>query len=187
ALATRAYRRPLTEDDVKTLLGFYRDGRAGSFYDGIQRGVERTLAAPSFLFRIEREPSGLAPGATYQLSDLELASRLSFFLWGSIPDNELREAAVRGKLHDQDILEQQVRRMLRDRRSQSVVDNFANRWLEVNKLTGMVPDTELYSEFDENLREAMADETRTFVATQMREGRSIPELSTANYTFLTDR
>src|SRR5205085_10450035 len=126
--------------DVRTLIGFYRDGRSsGSFDDGIQRGIERILAAPSFLFRIESKPAGLPVGAAYRLGDLELASRLSFFLWGSIPDDELLETAIQRKLRDPGVLHRQVRRMLRDPRSKSLVENFATRWLELNKISGMVP------------------------------------------------
>jgi len=159
----------------------------GSFDAGIQRGIERILAAPSFLFRIEREPAGLAAGSAYRLGDLDLASRLSFFLWSSIPDDELREAAVRGTLSDPAALERQVQRMLRDPRSNALVDDFASRWLELNKIAGVVPDTELYPEFDENLRDAMEQETKLFVGSQMHDNRSVVELLTANYSFLNER
>ena len=187
-LARRAYRRPVNDDDVQTLLGFYREGRAGGSFDsGIQRAIERILAAPSFLFRVEREPGGLAAGSAYRLDDVDLASRLSFFLWGSIPDEDLLDTATRGQLKDPKILEQQVRRMLRDPRSKRQVDTFAARWLELNKISGLVPDTELYSEFDENLREAMAQETRTFIENQLREDRGVMEMLTANYSFLNER
>jgi hypothetical protein len=187
-LATRAYRRPLTAEDLGTLLSFYRAGRAGHSFDaGIQQGIERILAAPSFLFRIESEAPNLAAGAAYRLSDLDLASRLSFFLWSSVPDEELLQAAIHGKLKDPAALEQQVRRMLRDPRSRALVDNFANRWLELSKLPGIVPDTELFQEFDENLRDAMAQETQLFIASQLREDRSVSELLTADYTFVNER
>jgi hypothetical protein len=187
-LATRAYRQPLTENDVETLLGFYKEGRTGqTFSSGIQWGIERILASPSFLFRIEREPTNLGPGMVYRLSDLDLASRLSFFLWSSVPDEELLDLAVHGKLREAAVREQQVRRMLRDPRADALVNNFANRWLELNKLAGVVPDTKLYPEFDENLREAMGEETRLFVRSQMREDRNVIDLLTANYTFLNDR
>ena len=187
-LATRAYRRPLTDADMQALLGFYRSGQAeGGFNAGVQRGIERMLAAPSFLFRVEREPAGAAAGSVYRLTDLDVASRLSFFLWSSIPDDELREAAVRGRLNDPVALEQQVRRMLRDPRSNALVDNFVTRWLELSKLPGIVPDTELYPEFDENLRDAMGQETRLFVADQLRNNRSVMELLTADYSFLNER
>jgi Protein of unknown function (DUF1592)/Protein of unknown function (DUF1588)/Protein of unknown function (DUF1585)/Protein of unknown function (DUF1587)/Protein of unknown function (DUF1595) len=188
SLATRAYRRPVTDEDVNTLLEFYRSGRAEKDFDtGIQRGLERILAAPAFLFRVEAVPPNAPPGVPYRLSDLDLASRLSFFLWSSIPDDELRNLAVRGQLKDPKVLEQQVRRMLRDQRSQALVDGFANRWLGINKLAGIVPDTDLYREFDEGLRDAMAKETQIFVASQLKEDRSVVELITANYSYLNER
>ncbi|HJZ78402.1 MAG TPA: DUF1592 domain-containing protein, partial [Vicinamibacterales bacterium] len=187
-VATRAYRRPVTDAETLTLLRFYKTGRAdGDFDTGIQHGIERILAAPAFLFRVEGEPVGLPAGAAYRLSDLEIASRLSFFLWSSIPDDELRDAAARGKLRDAAALEQQVTRMLRDPRSSALVDNFAGRWLELSKLPGVVPDTELYPEFDENLRDAMEQETKLFVASQLHENRSAIELFTADYSFLNER
>ena len=173
-LATRAYRRPVSSEDVDTLLGFYRAGRAEKDFDtGIQQGIERILAAPSFLFRVEgvRRTKCLAnrAGSAYRLSDLDLASRLSFFLWSSIPDDELLNLAIQGRLKDSGVLKQQVQRMLHDPRSQALVDGFANRWLGLSKLAGLTPDTDLYREFDENLRESMAEETRVFVASQLRE------------------
>jgi mono/diheme cytochrome c family protein len=188
ALAMRAYRRPVTVDDVNTLLGFYRSGRQEKDFDtGIQRGLERILAAPSFLFRVERVPANAPAGSAYRLSDLDLASRLSFFLWSSIPDDELLNHAVQGRLKDPKILKQQVQRMLRDNRSQALVDGFANRWLGLSKLPGLVPDTDLYREFDENLRDAMAKETYLFVASQLQQDRSVTELVTADYTFVNER
>jgi uncharacterized protein DUF1592/uncharacterized protein DUF1588/uncharacterized protein DUF1585/uncharacterized protein DUF1587/uncharacterized protein DUF1595/cytochrome c len=187
-LARRAYRRPVTEEDVQTLLGFYRTGQAeGGFDVGIERGLERILAGPSFLFRIEREPAHMAPGTVYRLSDLELASRLSFFLWSSIPDDELLDLAARGKLKDPSILQQQVRRLLGDPRSKALVDNFANQWLKLGKIAGVVPDADVHPEFDENLREAMQQETRLFIGSQLREDRSVMDLLTANYTFVNER
>ncbi len=174
---------------MQALLGFYKAARAedAGFDEGIQRGLERILAAPSFLFRVEREPAGLAAGSAYRLSDLDLASRLSFFLWSSIPDDELREAAVRGALTDPVALERHVQRMLRDPRSKAVTDSFVSRWLELSKLSGVVPDTELYSEFDENLRDAMEQETKLFVGNQVRDNRSVMELLTADYSCLNER
>ena len=187
-LATRAYRRPVTDDEMRTLLRFYADGRARADFDaGIQRGIERVLAAPSFLFRVEGVPAGTAPGAVYRVSDLDLASRLSFFLWSSVPDDELRDAAARGALRDPAALERQAARMLRDPRANALVDNFASRWLELSKLAGAVPDTELYPEFDENLRDAMQQETKLFIASQLHEDRSVVDLLTADYSFLNDR
>jgi mono/diheme cytochrome c family protein len=192
-LATRAYRRPVTESEIQILLDFYKSGRADgsanqpAFDAGIQRGIERVLAAPSFLFRVEREPAGTVAGSPYRLGDLDLASRLSFFLWSSIPDDELREAAVKGRLQDPAALEQQVQRMLRDPRSNALVDSFAGRWLELTRLAGVVPDTELYPEFDENLREAMEQETKLFVGSQLHSNRSVMELLTADYSYLNER
>jgi hypothetical protein len=177
-LATRAYRRPVTAEDLKTLLGFYQAGRDEKDFDeGIQKGIERILAAPSFLFRVESSP----------LSDLDLASRLSFFLWSSIPDDELRNLAVRGRLQDPKVLDQQVLRMLRDPRSRALVDGFANRWLGLSKIAGIVPDPDLYREFDENLRDSMAQETQLFVASQLREDRSVTALLTADYSYINER
>jgi len=180
----------VTDGEIQTLITFYKDGRTqadGSFEGGIQRGIERVLAAPSFVFRVEREPAGAAAGSIYRLNDLELASRLSFFLWSSIPDDELRDAAVRGALSDRATLERQVRRMLRDPKSSALVDSFAARWLELSKLSGVVPDTELYPEFDENLRDAMEQETKLFVGSQVRDNRSVVDLLTADYSFLNER
>ena len=128
-----------------------------------------------------------ATGTAYRLSDLDLASRLSFFLWSSIPDDELLNLAVRGSLQEPKVLEQQVRRMLHDPRSRALVDGFANRWLGLSKLAGIVPDPDLYREFDENLRDAMAQETQIFVASQLREDRSVMELLTADYTYVNER
>ncbi len=187
-LATRAYRRPVTGEDLKTLLSFYQAGRDEKDFDeGIQKGLERILAAPSFLFRVEGAPPNAVTGTAYPLSDLDLASRLSFFLWSSIPDDELRNLAVRGSLHEPKILEQQVRRMIHDPRSRALVDGFANRWLGLSKLAGIVPDPDLYREFDENLRDAMAQETQIFVASQLSEDRSVMELLTADYTYVNER
>jgi mono/diheme cytochrome c family protein len=187
-LAQRAYRRPLTNADVQTLLGSYREGRVGQSFDtGIRQGIERMLVSPSFLFRIEREPAKAAACSACPLRPLDLASRLSFFLWASIPDDELLNAALGGTLQDPAVLAQQVRRMLRDSRSQALVENFASRWLELNKLSGLVPDSAAYPEFDENLRDAMKQETQLFIASQLREDRSVLELLTADYTFLNER
>jgi cytochrome c551/c552 len=173
ALATRAYRRPLAPRDTRTLMDFFKEGRANATFDaGIQRGLERILASPSFLFRIEREPANAAPGSIYRLSDIDLASRISFFLWSSIPDDELLNAAIAGKLKQPAILEKQVRRMLADSRSNALVENFVDQWLQMGKLAGLVPDSEAYPEFDENLREAMHQETKEFVASQLREDRT---------------
>ena len=187
-LAKRAYRRPVTEQDVQALLDFYKEGRTAANFDaGIQRGLERVLAAPSFVFRIERKPADAKAGSIYRLNDLDLASRLSFFLWSSIPDDELLNAAIAGKLKVPAVLEQQVRRMLADPRSRALVDNFFDQWLQMSKLTGLVPDVDAFPDFDENLREAMHQETGEFVANQLREDRSVLVLLTANYSYLNER
>ncbi len=187
-LARRAYRRPVTDAEVATLLDFYRAGRAdGGFDMGIQRGLRRILSAPAFLFRVEHEPPQLAAGTPYRLNPIDLASRLSFFLWSSIPDDELMELAVRGTLGDPAVLERQVRRMLHDARSQALIDNFANQWLKLGRLPGIVPDVDEFPDFDENLREAVQQETRLFVASQLREDRSVVDLIGANYTFVNER
>ena len=188
SLATRAYRRPLTDEDLNTLLEFYRAGRAEKDFDtGIEQGLERILAAPSFLFRVEDVPAHATPGTAYRLSDLDVASRLSFFLWSSLPDEELLNLAIRGKLKDPQVLEQQEQRMLRDPRSRALVDGFATRWLGLSKLAGLVPDTDIYREFDEGLRDAMGQETRLFVLDQLHRDRSVVELVTANYSYLNER
>ena len=188
ALAGEAYRRPATPREVRTLLRFYREGRReGTFDDGVQFALERLLADPKFLFRIEREPAGLAPGNVYAVSDLELASRLSFFLWSSIPDAELLGAAARGALGTPAGLEQQVRRMLADDRSQALVDNFVGQWLTLRNLPSAAPDPNAFPDFDENLREAFERETRLFVESAFREDRSVVDLLRANYTFMNER
>jgi mono/diheme cytochrome c family protein len=188
ALGTRAYRRPLSEGDTQTLLEFYKAGRdEGGFTKGIQRGLERILASPSFLFRIEREPSNLAAGTAYRLSDLELASRISFFMWSSIPDEELLNLAIRGRLKDPAVLQQQVKRMLADQRSNALVENFANQWLKLGKIVAMKPDEYEFPEWDDNLRGAIQEETRRFIANQLHADRSVVDLLSADYTFVNDR
>ena len=187
-VATRAFRRPVTAAELDTVMRFYDEGRAASGFDaGIQRGLERVLAAPAFLFRVVREPAGVARGSVFQLSDLELASRLSFFLWSSVPDDALRLDATRGRLREPSVLRAHVRRMLADARSRALVDSFALQWLKVGKVAGVVPDVDAFPEFDENLRRAMLDETRHFVADQLAGDRPIPELVTADHSFLNDR
>jgi mono/diheme cytochrome c family protein len=187
-LATRAYRRPATDEDVQTLLEFYKQGRSGGGFDqGIQRGLERILASPAFLFRIEREPAHLAAGEPYRLSDLDLASRMSFFIWSSLPDDELLSLAERGKLKDPDVLEQQVKRMLAEPRSEALVENFATQWLKLGKIVAVKPDEYEYPEFDENLRTAIQEETRRFISSQLHEDRSVVDLLSADYTFVNDR
>ncbi len=187
-LARRAYRRPVTESDVETLLRFYRIGRReGTFEQGIQEALARLLVSPHFLFRIERDPANIQADAVYRISDLELASRLSFFLWSSIPDDELLEVAARGALSDPDILDVQVRRMLADRRATALVTNFGGQWLHIRNLKAVDPDARAFPEFDDNLRDAFQRETELFLESQMREDRPLEELLTANYTFVNER
>ena len=187
-LALRAYRRPVTDREVQTLLGFYRTGRRdGGFDAGVQFAVERILADPSFLFRVERDPANIAQDTVYRIGDLDLASRLSFFLWSSIPDAELLDVAVRGKLKDPAVLEQQVRRMLADGRSKALVDNFVGQWLLLRNIRSVRPEPDLFPDFDEELRASFQRETELFVGSQLREDRSIVELLSANYSFLNER
>ena len=188
ALARRAYRRPVDESDVATLLEFYEWGRAeGGFEKGIQFALERLLADPDFLYRVERDPVDAPRGAAYPISDVELASRLSFFLWSSIPDDELLAAAENGTLSDPPALEAQVRRMLADPRSQAMVDNFAGQWLYLRNMGGVYPDPNVFPEFDENLREAFTRETELFIGNQLRADASVLELLAADYTWVNQR
>ena len=187
-VARRAYRRPLTNGDLDPLLAFYEKGRgAGGFETGIQRGLESILVDPEFLFRIERDPAEVSASTAYRISDLELASRLSFFLWSSIPDDELLDVAARGQLREPAVLERQVRRMLADARAQALVDGFATQWLALRTLQSVVPTPELFPDFDDNLREAFQRETELFVGSQLREDRSVLDLLRANYTFVNER
>ena len=187
-LTRRAYRRPVTADDVEPLLPFYEAAHAAAGFEaGVRAGLERILIDPEFLFRIERDPEGAAPGGSYRLAGLELASRLSFFLWSSIPDDELLALGSSGALHEPGVLERQVRRMLADRRARALVDNFAGQWLAIRNVQGLVPDPNLFPGFDENLREAFRRETELFVESQLRADRSVVELLTADYTFLNER
>jgi mono/diheme cytochrome c family protein len=188
-LARLAYRRPVTSADVKVLLDFYRETRSdgGTFDTSIRAALERLLVDPDFLYRIESEPSGVAAGSSYRIPDLELASRLSFFLWSSIPDDALLQAAERGGLKDPKELERQVRRMLADRRASSLVTNFAAQWLYQRNLRIAAPDFYHFPDWDDNLRLAMARETELFLESQLRTDRPVDELLTANYTFLNDR
>ncbi|PYS50388.1 MAG: hypothetical protein DMG13_21170 [Acidobacteria bacterium] len=187
-LARRAYRRPVTDKDVRALLSVYEIGRNESGFEaGIRAALERILVGPEFLFRIESDPPNLAPDTAYRISDLELASRLSFFLWSSIPDDPLLNLAESGKLKDPAILSQQVRRMLDDPRSRSLVTNFVAQWLYLRNIHSKTPDPRLFPEFDENLREAFLKETELFVESTLREDQSVLRLLDANYTFLNER
>ena len=187
-LAQHAYREPINDSDLETLLGFYQEGRnKGTFENGIEMALRRVLASPQFVFRFERDPANFAPDANYHISDMELASRLSFFLWSSIPDDELLRLATQGKLKNPAVLEQQVRRMLADSRSQSLVDNFAGQWLYLRNLRGVAPDLESFPNFDDNLRQAFKKETELFFGSIMHEDHNVLDLLNANYTFINER
>ena len=187
-LARRAYRRPVSEAEVETLLGIYREGHAeGGFDIGIEWVIERVLVSPAFLFRTPTEPVDATPGAPYPLDDIELASRLSFFLWSSIPDDGLLTVAESGRLGEPAVLEQQVRRMLNDPRASSIISNFAGQWLWQRNLLVHQPDRELFGEFDDNLRQAFQTETRLFLESQLFADRPVLELLTADYTYVNDR
>ncbi|MBM63502.1 MAG: hypothetical protein CL484_11200 [Acidobacteria bacterium] len=188
SLARQAYRRPLDDQDVETLMGFYHSGREdGSFDSGIQLALERLLISPDFLFRVVRDPTDIAPATAYELSDVELASRLSFFLWSAGPDEELLGLAEEGRLHHPAVLEEQARRMLADPRSVELVRNFAGQWLYLRNLRSVVPDAITFPEFDENLREAFREETERFVASLLREDASVLDLLGAGYTYVNER
>ena len=187
-LARHAFRRPVTAQDTETLMSFYQQGRnQGNFDTGIERALQRVLADPEFVFRKESEPENIAPGQNYHISDLELASRLSFFLWSSIPDDELIDLAGQNKLHEPAVLEQQVRRMLADARADRLVINFTGQWLNLRALQTWAPTVSLFPDFDDNLRLAMRKETELFVSSVVHEDRSVIDLLDANYTFLNER
>ena len=188
ALGRRAYRRPLDDRDLATLLAFHEQGRAeGGFEAGIRKAIERLLVAPEFLFRIERDPPGAAPGTAYRLSDLELASRLSLFLWSDIPDEPLLAAAEAGRLGEPGELDRQVARMLADPRARALVENFASQWLQLGRVRGVIPDADVFWEFDENLRADMERETALFLESQILGDRGVMELFDADYTFVNER
>jgi len=188
-LALRAYRRSATDDDVETLLSFYKRARgSGTFDDGIRAALERVLVSPDFLFRIESDPAGSAPGSTYRISDVELASRLSFFLWSSIPDDTLLDVAIGGKLHEPAVLEQQVTRMFADPRARtSLVENFFSDWLEIRNVWLLNPDGTKFPFFDDNLRSAFVTETELFLDAQLKQDSSVADLLTSNETFLNEQ
>ena len=188
ALARRAYRRPVSDDDVRTLLDFFEIGRRGGSFDaGIGLALERILADPEFLYRIERDPVDSPPNAIYAIPDLDLASRLSFFLWSSIPDDELLAAAEDGALSDPAVLERQVRRMLADPRAAALVDNFAGQWLHFRNLEGVYPDPLIFPDFDDNLRAAFERETSLFINSLIRDDRSVLDLLRADHTYVNER
>ncbi len=188
-LAKHAYRRPPTSADLATLTEFYQTGRGdrGTFDDGIEAALQRLLVDPEFVYRSEPEPAGLSAGNSYHVSDLALASRLSFFLWSSVPDDELIDLAAKGKLKDPAILETQVRRMLADPKSDALITNFTGQWLGVRSLKTSEPVVNLFPDFDDNLRSAYQRETELFFGSIVRGDRSILDLLTANYTFVNER
>ena len=187
-LARRAYRRPATETDIENLLPFYEEGRAESNFDtGIQFALERVLVSPQFLYRIEREAADASLGAAYAVSDVELASRLSFFLWSSIPDDELLQAAIDGTIREPHALRAQVQRMLADPRSESMVTNFAAQWLFLRDVEAKEPDIFLFPDHDVTLMSALERETELFVDSVLRGGGSVVDLLTATHTFVNER
>ena len=186
-LARRAYRRPITDADVTPLMAFYREGAGQGFEEGIQRAIRRLLVSPEFLLRVERDPANMTSGTPYRISDLELASRLSFFLWSSIPDEQLLAAAERGQLRDPALLSAQVKRMLADRRSDAFVTNFAGQWLFLRNLQAVVPVQNIFPDFDDTLRQAFRRETELFFDSLVRDDRSVLDFLRANYTFLNER
>ena len=187
-LARRAYRRPLTDEDLQILLDFYQAGRSeGDFEAGIGTALERILVGPEFLFRTEPDPEHVPPDTAYRINDLELASRLSFFLWSSLPDDRLLDLAERGRLKDPEVLEQEVRRLLADSRSRALVTNFGGQWLFLRNLDAVRPDPQIFPYFDDNLREAFRLETELFFESLLREDRSVLDILNADHTFLNER
>ncbi len=187
-LARRAYRQPVSPSDLDTLLTFYQSGkRDGGFESGVELALERVLASPKFLFRVERDPAGVTSATCYRLGDFELASRLSFFLWSSIPDEELLRLASEGQLRNPAVFDRQVRRMLADPKSQALVDNFAGQWLQLRNLRNVQPNTDLFPDFDDNLRQSFQRETELLFESIVQENHSVLDLLTANYTFVNER
>ncbi len=187
-LARRAYRRPVTADDLRPLMAFFEDGRRdGSFDTGIQAALQRLLASPKFVFRVEHDPANVLPGVPYRIADVDLASRLSFFLWSSIPDDTLLTLAAQNRLHDPQTLDAQVRRMLQDPRAEALVTNFADQWLQVRNLRSMAPNANEFPDFDDNLRQAFQRETELFFGSIVHEDRNVLDLMTADYTFVNER
>ena len=187
-LARQAYRRPVDDNDLQSLLDFYTQGRSqGTFDTGIQFALERLLVSPDFLFRIQQDPADVGPGDSYAINDLELASRLSFFIWSSSPDAELLDLAEQGLLRDLDVLEQQVQRMMSDERADAFIKNFVGQWLYLRNLDSHYPLPVAYPEFDENLREAFQRETELFIGDQIHSDQSILQLLSADYTYINER
>ena len=188
ALAHRAYRRPVTDSDLPQLMKLYKEGAAsGGFEGGIRLALQKVLVAPEFLFRVELDPEGAAAGSVHRISDVELASRLSFFLWSSIPDEELLQLAERGELKNETVLEQQVKRMLADARSQALVENFAGQWLFLRNIARIQPDPASFPNFDDNLRVALRRETELLIESSLREDKGVGDLLDTDYTFINER
>lgn len=189
SLARKAYRRPVADAETERLMTYFQRGKneGGTFDAGIENALAFLLVNPEFLFRSEPDPAGMAPGRAYRISDLELASRLSFFLWSSIPDEPLLTLAAQNKLHDPGVLEQQVRRMLADKKADALISNFLGQWLYLRNLKGTAPDQQIFPDFDDNLREAFQRETEIFVGSIMREDHSVVDLLNADYTFVNER
>lgn len=187
SLAHRAYRRPPTDQEIGDLISFYHQAKSVSFEEGIGIAIERMLAGPEFLFVTVERPEKIKSGELFNISDLELASELSFFLWRSIPDDELLSLANSGRLSDSSILEQQVRRMLSDPKSEVIIKKFASQWLQLGKLNAAAPNTDLFPYFEENLRQAFRQETEYFFDYIFRNDRSMLELINADYTFVNER
>ena len=186
--ARRAYRRQVADADLEAPLRFYKEGKkAGGFEGGVEMALRAMLVSPEFLFRVEQDPAGVAPNTAYRLNDVDLASRLSFFLWSSVPDDELLDLAIAKKLSNPQVLEKQVRRMLTDARSEAMVNSFANQWLYLRNLVSTIPDGRIFPDFDDNLRQSMKRETEMFFESIMREDRSLLDLLNANYSFVNER
>jgi hypothetical protein len=187
-LAHRAYRRPVTADDMPQLMALYKQGaETGGFESGVRLALQKILVSPEFIFRAEFDLAGLPPGSVYQVSDVELASRMSFFLWSSIPDDELLTVAERGELSNPSVLEAQVRRMLADPRSKALVDNFVGQWLFLRNIPNLQPDVTAFNYFDDNLRDALKKETELVIENELRKDRSIVHLLTTDYTYVNQR
>jgi hypothetical protein len=187
-LMRRAYRRPVNDPDLQKPIELYREARAEADFDaGIEMALSAVLVNPQFLFRIESDPPGVAPNSAYRIPDIQLASRLSFFLWSSIPDDELLDLAEHGELGQSEVLERQVRRMLADPRSQNLVSNFAEQWLHLRNLESMTPDLRLFPDFDDNLRQAFRRETELLLESILREDRSVLDLLRSDHTYLNER
>ena len=189
-LARHAYRRPVTSADVEAPVSFYKKSRqsGGSFDDGIRAGVARVLSSPYFLYRIEKDPAGAAPGVAHPVSDVELASRLSFFLWSSIPDEKLLDLAAAGRLREPEVLAAQAERMIEDERADALVENFTGQWLQLRNLEAkVVPDLLMFPDFDDNIRKGFRKETEEFFGYILRQNHSALELLSADYTFVDER